>query len=356
MAQVSSGIVSTPLAVNWDVIPGESLKQLKVHQIQYSNNSDETAELGWGEMLPAIAGRLTGGSTFVKESYPIDGDGPDEYATATLNLTADIVLTSIEQGVGRNGDTFTLQVLAAAANPTNTVLAAFSGTAAAIVLTITPNDGTNNSATPVTCTTANIVELINTGAVTGKSFTVSGSTSFRTLQTATGGGATAVADAGEGDGVAATFASGDAPIVLCFPKKADVVGFVIGTAASAALTVDYWNGSAWAALTGVVTPDFETTGIQNLVFQAPAAWERGGGLAGWYCLRIDSDDELVITSAKAGRILDKIVEVPTLDAGIMNYPLEPMGLFGSYGLFSYAIQTDDGLTASNEVIVDYESI
>ena len=158
MAQVSSGIVSTPLAVNWDVIPGESLKQLKVHQIQYSNNSDETAELGWGEMLPAIAGRLTGGSTFVKESYPIDGEGPDEYATATLNVTDDIIFTSIESGIGRNGDTLTLQVAAAAANPTNTVLAAFSGTAAAIVLTITPNNGTNN---PVNAAATAVLDITN---------------------------------------------------------------------------------------------------------------------------------------------------------------------------------------------------
>ena len=40
-----------------------------------------------------------------------------------------------------------------------------TGTASAIVCTITPNDGTNNTGTPVTCTTANLVELINSGIV-----------------------------------------------------------------------------------------------------------------------------------------------------------------------------------------------
>lgn len=131
-----------------------------------------------------------------------------EAAQATLDLTADIILTSAAVGAARNTNTFTLQILAAAANPTDTVLAAFTGTAAAIVLTITPNDGTNNSATPVDLTTAEIAELINTGAVAGKSVTVTDASSRRALQTASGGDATVVADAGEGDGVVATFSGG----------------------------------------------------------------------------------------------------------------------------------------------------
>ena len=129
-------------------------------------------------------------------------------ATATLNITADITLTSVLMGTGRNTNTFTLQVLAAAANPTDTVLAGFSGTSAAIVCTITPNDGTNNAATPVDLTTAELVELINTGAVAGKTVTVTDASGFRNDQTATGGDATNLADAGEGDGVVATFADG----------------------------------------------------------------------------------------------------------------------------------------------------
>jgi hypothetical protein len=72
----------------------------------------------------------------------------NEAAEAILNLTADITLTNIApseiEEEDRNDATFTLQVLAAAANPTNTVLATFSGTSAATVLTITPNNGLNN--------------------------------------------------------------------------------------------------------------------------------------------------------------------------------------------------------------------
>lgn len=131
-------------------------------------------------------------------------------ATATLDLTADIVLTASVAGTGRNTNTFTLQIAPAAANPTNTVLAAFTGTSAAIILTITPNNGTNNSATPVNLTTAQVRELITTGAVSGKSVTVTDGSSLRALQTATGGGATNVADGGEGDGVVATYAGGAA--------------------------------------------------------------------------------------------------------------------------------------------------
>lgn len=129
-------------------------------------------------------------------------------ATATLNLTNDIVLTSVATGSARNTNTFTLQVLAPAANPTDTVLADFTGTASAIVCTITPNDGTNNGAVAVNLTTAELVELINTGAVVGKTVTVTDASSLRNDQTATGGGAENLADAGEGDGVVGTFANG----------------------------------------------------------------------------------------------------------------------------------------------------
>lgn len=129
-------------------------------------------------------------------------------ATGLLNLTNDITLTSVKKGAGRNTKTFTIQVLAAAPNPTDTILAAFTGSESAIVVTITPNDGTNNGATPVDLTTANLVELINTGAVTGKTVTVTDASSLRALQTASGGGAQNLADGGEGDGVAATFTGG----------------------------------------------------------------------------------------------------------------------------------------------------
>ncbi len=133
---------------------------------------------------------------------------PAVHASATLDLTSDIVLTSVASGSARNTKTLTLQVLAAAANPTSTVLAAFTGTASAIVLTITPNDGTHNSATAVNLSTAQVRELIQTGVVVGRSVTVTDGSSLRALQTATGGGAANVADSGEGDGVVATFSGG----------------------------------------------------------------------------------------------------------------------------------------------------
>lgn len=134
--------------------------------------------------------------------------GTPTAATAVLDLTADITLTSVSTLTSRNGSTFTIQVLPAAANPTDTVLAAFTGSASAIVVTITPNNGTNNTATPVNLTTAQLRELITTGAVAGKTVTITDVSSLRALQTATGGGATNLADGGEGDGVSATFSGG----------------------------------------------------------------------------------------------------------------------------------------------------
>lgn len=130
-------------------------------------------------------------------------------ATATSDLTNDIIWTdAVPLGNARNTNTITIQVLAAAANPTNTILVTIGGSDAATTITVTPNDGTNNAATPVNLTTANLVELINTGAVTGKTVTLTDSGSRRTRQTATGGGAQNLADGGEGDGVVATFSGG----------------------------------------------------------------------------------------------------------------------------------------------------
>jgi len=141
---------------------------------------------------------------------PNDGtNNPTTAATASLAVSTPIVLTdNPNTGVLRNTTTFTTEVLAAAANPTDTVLVAFTGTAAAIVCTVTPNDGTNNGATPVDLTTAELVELINSGVVVGKTITLTDASSRRVLQTATGGDATAMANSGEGDSVVATFSGG----------------------------------------------------------------------------------------------------------------------------------------------------
>ena len=150
----------------------------------------------------------------VKDLYLKFTVAAPDAATATLDLTADITLTSVATGTARNTSTFTVQVLAAAANPTNKVLVAFTGTAAAIICTVTPNDGTNNAATPVNLTTAELVTLINNGSLA--KVTLTDTSSRRALQTASGGDTTALADAGEGDGVVATFANGtdDTPAIV----------------------------------------------------------------------------------------------------------------------------------------------
>ncbi len=158
-------------------------------------------------------------------------NNPNAAATGVLDLTADVTLTSVAAGTGRNTNTFTLQVAAPAPNPTDTVLAAFTGTAAAIVCTITPNDGTNNAATPVDLTTAELAELISTGLVAGKTVTITDASSLRNDQTASGGGATPLADGGEGDGVVATFSGGtDTPVSITTAELAELInsGVVVG--------------------------------------------------------------------------------------------------------------------------------
>lgn len=184
------------------VAAGANTGSFTLQTLAAAANPSNTVLAAFGGTANAISLTIT----------PNDGtNNPTTQAAGTLDLTNDIVLTKVvgaRPGVVGNGDTFTIQVLAAAANPTNTILAAFTGTAAAIVCTITPNDGTNNAATPVDLTTAELRELITTGAVVGKTVTVTDAGSLRNDQTATGGGAANLADGGEGDGIAATFGGG----------------------------------------------------------------------------------------------------------------------------------------------------
>ena len=145
----------------------------------------------------------------IKELYSLITVNEISAAAGELATSEPVILTSVALGEQRNGTTFTLQVAAAAANPTDTVLAVFTGTAAAIICTITPNDGTNNTATPVDLTTEELAELITSGAVVGKTVTITDASSLRAKQTATGGDSTPLADAGEGDGEVATFADAE---------------------------------------------------------------------------------------------------------------------------------------------------
>jgi len=147
----------------------------------------------------------------VKDIYGLSTYTAAVVGTATLATTSPITLTQVQAafgGVAHNGYTFHTVINAAAANPTNTILFAFTGTAAAITLTVTPNDGTNNTATPVTVTEANLVQLITSGIVTGKVPTITDASSLRTLNTATGGSTNILAHAGNGDGLTGTFSGG----------------------------------------------------------------------------------------------------------------------------------------------------
>lgn len=110
-------------------------------------------------------------------------------ATATLPTAAPITLTSVAKGITRNTNTFTTVVAGATSNPGGAILVAFTGTSAAIICTIKPHSG------PVTISSLQLAELINTGAVAGKTVTITDTLSLRALQTATGGNTAALDEA-----------------------------------------------------------------------------------------------------------------------------------------------------------------
>ena len=141
----------------------------------------------------ASADSYTVGS-FTPAGGTMEVDGDDLVFTAALGLRD-------SDPVGR---TFQTIVNAPAANAGEAVIVTFSGTQDAIVCTITPDDAV------LTITTAEVAELVNTGAVDGKTITLSDPDNLRTLQTATGGSAQAMTAGavGTGDESIATFAAG----------------------------------------------------------------------------------------------------------------------------------------------------
>lgn len=219
-------------------------------------------------------------------------------ATATLATTTPIVLTKAATGtLAGNTFTFTLQVVAAAANPAATVLAVFTGTAAAIVCTITPNDGTNNAATPVNLTTAELRELITTGAVVGKTVTLTDVGALRNDQTATGGGAEVLADGGEGDGKVATFSG--------------AVDFTVNNAVGFSLFEEVATGTIrarlddkWVALRGVNFTVIDST-VRDFTTQIKAYDMNPSGANAYidiYCLTAGAATNLTAGAKLMGTI------------------------------------------------------
>ncbi len=201
-------------------------------------------------------------------------------ATASWATSAAITLTDATSGgATRNTQTVTLQVLAAAANPTDKILADWTGTINAIIITITPNDGTNNSATPVDMTTAELVEYINTGDIAAKTGQVTETdvSGFRGAQTTTGGDATDLVDAGEGDGLVATFASGITADLL------DGTFFILQeTAGSVAFWIDTDNS-------GTTIPGGATAADRAIEITTVSGGDSANTVAGLVATAIDDD-------------------------------------------------------------------
>lgn len=127
-------------------------------------------------------------------------------STATLDLTTDIVLSSVAESPALNGLDVTLIVAAAADNtPASTVLISTALVDNDLTITVTPDSD------PVVLTTAQLVLAIN-GSVTGTydsiPVAITDTGGYLALMSATGGDATALAASGEGDDGTCSFWGG----------------------------------------------------------------------------------------------------------------------------------------------------
>jgi hypothetical protein len=162
----------------------------------------EGGDIGFTEYTGAVGapaqfdGQVAGMTTDV--TIDADNNGiagnvtlaPDFGAQATAQwsiLNTPIVFTNVQYTSSRNGEPMRLEVATALPLVGDSVRVEFIGDVTDLKILVTPNDGTNNSGTPVTLTTAEIVEVVNTGAVVGKNIELIDIGGDRTLQTATGG-------------------------------------------------------------------------------------------------------------------------------------------------------------------------
>ena len=343
-------------------------------------------------------------------------------ATATLATTAPITLTKAALNSLQNGHTTTLQVVAAAANPTNTVLAVWSGSAAATVITVTPNSGANNPTTqafgslatatpivltktaaakpgvagngctltlevaaaaanagnkvlvdvtgtaaaivitvtpdndPVDLTTADLVTLINTGAHANVTLTDVGG--LLNDQTATGGDTTVLVDAGEGDHITATFAGGVNTAVGL--TTAELVELINGGTVSGK-TVSVTDGGSLRALVtaigGGVTPLADAGEGDGKVATFAGATDftllnkvgfSSAVLTATGTIRIYLEDKYVALRYVDALLIDSTAR--NFDIQIKAYDVNPSSGLGYVDLYTLTNGTATALSANTQVI------
>ncbi len=129
---------------------------------------------------------------------------PKKASNVTTQLTNDITFTSNQFGTGDNGRTVAITTTAAADNTPNGPKVVFGGTRAATTITITPDSSPDTK-----ITTAELVELVNSGQVVGKTVSITDDSNLRQTLSATGGGAqNLVNGTADDDATTAAFAGG----------------------------------------------------------------------------------------------------------------------------------------------------
>lgn len=174
------------------------------------------------ENTKVIAYEETTGATYASATIGVRQRSVASFLLSGGNLTLRD-LTGV--GPARNHATATILVNTPAPNDGgNTVLVEFSGNSETLTIYVTPNDGTYNGGVPIYITTAELVELINTGAVVGKLTRVIGGAN-RVMQDASDGSSQLITVASDVNGASCAFAFG-----LGFSTPVTITSRLPGTA------------------------------------------------------------------------------------------------------------------------------
>jgi hypothetical protein len=150
--------------------------------------------------------------------------------------------------------------------------------------------------------------------------------------------------------------------VLQTKEKSGLIGLNVSQADGgvAAYTLEYYNGSAFTALTTIKVQDFASTGEQILVFLPPRDWDVGGHAdldSAMYSIRVTTDGAgsaaVEADEVWSGQLLEFFEAVSDNNGITVGFDSErPMVLQGNEGVMPYFSTANAG----NGIRVAYQII
>lgn len=143
-------------------------------------------------------------------------------------------------------------------------------------------------------------------------------------------------------------------------RKSGLIGFEVSQAGAAGVYVyEYWNGSSWATLNTIATPDLTATGTKILLFMPPLDWAAGGTSlnSDMYSIRVRATTApgtaIQATSAWSGQLLEFVESVADNSSLLIEFEANrPLLLESGEGIMPYY----SGASNDNGIVVSHSNV